>query len=218
MVNRSQPPPPAKPLVVIGAGGHAKVVIELLRFEGWNVVACTDADPTPRLVLGVPVVGDDDQLERLRSTGVEAAFVALGANAVRQRVGLQLLDIGFALPSATRLAAFVSPTARIGRGVAIMAGAVVNAAADIGDFSILNTQAGVDHDGRIGVAAHIGPGCSLAGCVGIGARTFLGVGCSVIPHILIGDDVVVGAGSVVVRNLPNGVKAYGRPARIAVLV
>lgn len=204
----------ARPIVVIGAGGHAKVVIELLRATGWAVVACTDADTSARTVLGVPVVGDDTALPRLRAEGIGAAFVAIGANAVRERVGAKLAAMGFDRPAAISPLAALSPTARIGAGVAIMAGAAINADAAIGDFAIVNTRAGIDHDGEIGQAAHIGPGCALAGCVRVGARSFLGAGCTVIPQIGIGSDVIVGAGSVVVRDLADGVKAYGTPARV----
>ena len=204
----------SEPIVVLGAGGHAKVVIELLRENGWLVVACTDADPTPRTVLGVPVVGDDGKLDDLRREGVGAAFVALGNNRLREKISNRLLESGFAMPSAISRSAAVSHTARIGRGVAIMSGAAINADSIIGDFAIINTQAGVDHDGVIGRSVHIGPGCALAGCVTVGDRSFLGAGCNVIPDIVIGYDAIVGAGSLIIRDIPPQAKAYGSPARI----
>ncbi|QBM76835.1 acetyltransferase [Sphingomonas sp. AAP5] len=199
-------------IVVLGAGGHAKVVIDLLRETNWRVVALTDADDTARTVMGVPVVGTDEKLEELWRNGIRAAFVALGSNALRERIGDRLLARGFALPAAVSTRAAVSPSAQIGQGVAVMAGAAINAEAVIGDFAIVNTQAGVDHDCVIGRGAHIGPGSALAGCVRIGARSFLGVGCNVIPEKTIGSDVMVGAGSLVIRDLPDGCLAFGAPA------
>ena len=205
---------PDKAVVVIGAGGHAKVVIDCLRHAGWNVIGCTDADPTPRSCAGVPVLGTDDMLESLRDQGVAHAFCALGANGLRERVGRKLHDLGFSLPSYQGPGAIVSSTVRIGAGVAIMPGAVVNIDTVIGDFAIINTNANVDHDGVIGRAVHIGPGAALAGEVTVGDRTFIATGSAVIPQRVIGSDTIVGAGSVVVRDLPSGVVAFGNPARI----
>ncbi|MEO6376629.1 MAG: hexapeptide transferase, partial [Caulobacteraceae bacterium] len=130
------------PVVVVGAGGHAKVVIELIRAEGrYEVVALLDADTTPRQVLGVEVVGDDDALPRLRVDGIANAFIALGGNALRLKVGGRARAAGFELVNAISPMAVISPTARIGAGVAVMAGAVINAEARVEDFAIVNTNA-----------------------------------------------------------------------------
>lgn len=201
-------------VVVIGAGGHAKVVIEALRWSGWTVIGCTDGDPTPRTILGVPVIGGDEVLPSVRASGVSHAFPAFGNNSLRERVGDQLLELGFEVPIAMGPNVNLSPSATVGRGVALFAGSTVNAEATLNDFVIINTGASVDHDSRIGRAAHIAPGCALAGCVTVGDRAFLGAGVSVIPGIDIGSDTVVGAGSVVVRDLPSGVTAMGAPARM----
>jgi len=201
-------------IVVIGAGGHAKVVIECLRFAGWNVIGCTDADPTPRQCAGAPVLGGDEMLADLRGQGVEHAFCALGANRVRERVGQMLLDQGFALPAVRGPGANLSPSASIGAGAILMPGATVNVETRIGALAIINSNASVDHDGVIGRAAHIGPGSALAGEVSVGDRSFIATGSSVIPRIRIGDDVVVGAGSVVIRDVPDCVVAFGNPARV----
>lgn len=152
-------------------------------------------------------------LPRLRGEGVTHAFCALGSNGLRQRVGGQLISLGFQLPAIIGPAAFVSESVRVGSGVAILPGAVVNADATIGNFAIINTNAGVDHDAVIGLASHIGPGAALAGCVRVGDRAFIATGTSVIPGREIGQDTVVGAGSVVVHDLPDKVIAYGNPAR-----
>lgn len=200
-------------IVVVGGGGHAKVAVEALRFSGWTVIGFTDADTTPRCVVGAALLGGDELLPEIRSSGVRFAFAALGGNALRERIGDKLMELGFEMPSALGPNANVSSSAKLGRGVAVFAGASINAETCVGDFAIINTGASVDHDGSIGRAAHVAPGCALAGCVTVGDRTFLGAGAIVIPGIEIGSDTVIGAGSVVVRNLPSGITALGVPAR-----
>jgi UDP-perosamine 4-acetyltransferase len=108
----------------------------------------------------------------------------------------------------------VSPSASIGRGVAIMAGVVVNANAAIDDLAIVNTGATIDHDCSIGVAAHIAPQSGLAGNVVVGACSFLGIGTKVIPGCRIGSNVMIGAGGVVISDVADGVTAVGVPIRV----
>ncbi|USQ97432.1 acetyltransferase [Caulobacter sp. RL271] len=201
-------------VVIIGGGGHAKVVIESLRASGHAVAAIVDADPTPRVVLGVPVLGDDLKLPELRGQGLSALFVAVGDNRLREMLGRKARGLGFSLVNAIHPSATISPTARIGEGVAVMAGAAINAESEIGDLAIVNTGAVVDHDCRLGAACHLGPASALAGGVTIGDRAFLGVGARVIPGVSIGADTIVGAGGVVVRDLPEAVLAVGVPALV----
>jgi UDP-perosamine 4-acetyltransferase len=203
------------PVVVLGAGGHAKVVIELIRAEGgYDVVALLDADTTPRQVLGVPVVGDDAALERLRGEGIAHAFVALGGNALRVKVAAAARKLGYELINAVSPSAVISPTARLGAGVAVMAGAVVNAESRLDDLAILNTRASVDHDCVLGEACHVAPGSALAGGVTVGREAFLGAGTVVIPGIRIGEGAVIGAGACIVKDIPPRVLALGTPARV----
>lgn len=204
----------ASGVVIIGGGGHAKVVIESLRAAGETVAAIVDADPTPRQVLGVPVRGDDLILPELRGQGLSRLFVAIGDNRLREKLGRRGRELGFSLVNAIHPSAVISPSARLGAGVAVMAGAVVNADSEIEDLAIINTGAIVDHDCRLGVACHLGPASALAGGVSIGPRAFLGVGARAIPGVTIGADVIVGAGGVVVRDLPDGALAVGVPAKI----
>ncbi|UAL11780.1 acetyltransferase [Caulobacter segnis] len=201
-------------VVIIGGGGHAKVVIESLRASGRRVAAIVDADPTPREVLGVPVLGDDLKLSELREQGLSELFVAIGDNQLREKLGRKARALGFSLVNAIHPSAIISPTVRIGEGVAVMAGVVINAESQIGDLAIVNTGAVIDHDCRLGAACHLGPASALAGGVSIGDRAFLGVGARVIPGVTIGADAIVGAGGVVVRDLPEAVLAVGVPAQI----
>ncbi|VWX60501.1 UDP-perosamine 4-acetyltransferase [Burkholderiales bacterium 8X] len=201
-------------VIVIGAGGHAKVCIELLRAMERQVAFCIGGDDDAGgFCLGVPVLAGDAHLASLRDRGFGQAFVAIGSNGLRQRLGARALALGFELVNAISPRATLSPTAQLGRGVAVMAGAIVNADSRIADFAIINTAASVDHDGHIGEAAHIAPHCGLAGNVEVGARSFLGIGTKVIPGIVIGPDVVAGAGSVIVSDVAGEARIAGVPAR-----
>lgn len=201
-------------IVIVGAGGHAKVCIELLRSMGKTIACCVGADTAVLECLGVPVVHGDDNLARLRTEGYQHVFIALGPNRLRARLAAHARDLGFLLINAISTHAVVSPSAELGEGVAVMAGAVINAAARIEDLAIINTGACVDHDCVIGQAAHLAPQCALAGGVHIGAGAFLGVGCKIIPGITVGAHAIIGAGAVVIGDLPDAVTAVGVPARV----
>jgi UDP-perosamine 4-acetyltransferase len=202
-------------LVVLGGGGHAKVIIEILQDAGKFIIAgCIASGSEVSSVLDLPVLGGDSQLPRIYASGVRNAFVAVGDNRVRRSLTQKVIAVGFKLVNAVSPHAVLSRRVELCAGVAIMAGAVVNSCSRIGNGCIVNTGATVDHDCKIGDWAHIAPGTNLAGCVTIGEGAFLGIGSRVIPKISIGDWATVGAGAVVIRDLPAAVTAVGVPARI----
>jgi UDP-perosamine 4-acetyltransferase len=206
---------PELPLLIIGAGGHAKVVIELIRAENrYRIAGLLERSNQVGSLLGIPVIGTDLDLSRLRSSGISHAFVAIGDNELRLSIGRKLTEQAFETVNAISPAAIVSPSARLGRGIAIMGGVVVSADAKIDDFVIVNTNSSIDHDCHIEEAAHIAPGCALAGSVRIGRLTFLGTGTNVIPQIVVGQRVLVGAGSCVIDNVPDDTCVHGVPAKI----
>ena len=200
-------------IVVIGAGGHAKVCIELLRAMGCRVACCVGGEDGPETCLDIPVLKGDSHLPDLRNQGYSKVFVAVGANGVRQRLANAAGQLGYTLVNAVSPQSVISPSARLGIGVAVMAGVVVNAETVIEDLAIINTGACIDHDCRIGKAVHIAPQCGLAGNVSVGAGSFLGIGCKVIPDVRIGENVTLGAGAVVISNLAGETLAFGVPAR-----
>lgn len=202
-----------KDIVIIGSSGHAKVCIELLRAMGETVGYCIGAPDAGTDCIGVPVLAGDEHLARLRMLGYGRIFVAIGANQLRRRLADMARGLGYELVNAISPLAAVSPSARFGAGVAVMAGAVVNADVIVGDLAIVNTAATVDHDCVLGTAVHLAPQCALAGNVTIGNGAFLGIGCKVVPHVTIGDNATLGAGAVVIGNIDADRTAVGVPAR-----
>jgi UDP-perosamine 4-acetyltransferase len=200
---------------MIGAGGHAKVAIELLRAaRRHEIIGLVALDRNSRPVLGLSVIGTDADLPRLRQMGVTHAFVGIGDNEARLRSGRLLDKLGFEIANAISPAAVISESARLGRGIAVMAGAVINADARIDDFAIVNTCASIDHDCWLAEAAQVGPGCTLAGNVRIGRLAVVGAGTTAIPGTSIGDHAVIGAGACVIRDIPARERAWGIPAKI----
>ena len=204
---------PKSGVVVIGAGGHAKVCIEILRASGFFVDYCVGRGDSPETCLGVPVLTGDERLASLAGRGYSRIFVAIGANRTRERLAAEALELGYELLNAISPRAVVSPSAKLGKGIAVMPGAVIQAEAAVEDLAIINTGSTVDHDCTIRMAAHLGPQCALAGNVVVGPRCLLGAGTIVIPGVVIGGDAVIGAGGVVISDIAAGSTAVGVPAR-----
>ncbi len=201
-------------LIIIGAGGHAKVIIDILKKnKDYNVLGCIDKEKD-KLIIDVPVIGDDNDLAKLYSKGVKYAFVALGSNKVRKKLSEDLLKIGYELINVISKDSIVSDNVKLGKGIAIMPGAIINIESTIEDGAIVNTGATVDHDCLIGPYVHIAPGCNIAGCVKVGEGSFLGVGSCVIDRISIGDWVTIGGGAAVVNDIESNCTVVGVPARI----
>lgn len=200
-------------LILFGAGGHAKVVLDALNSAGRDVLGLIDDDPaaTGRMILAAPVLGTRDVLAREhRGAGI---VPAIGVNGARAALLDWLAQGGFAVAGAIHPRATIGAGVELGDGCFLAAGAVVNPDTRIGAGAIVNTCASVDHDCRIGRAVHIAPGARLCGGVTIGDETLIGTGTVVIPGIRIGARAVIGAGSVVIRDVPDGARVAGNPAR-----
>ena len=199
--------------LVVGAGGHAKVVMDALLSSGCAISGCYDDKPSlsgAELVPGVRVLGGSSLMERDWRKGL-LVIVAVGDNAVRRRLSLRWkVDYGIAMAQSVVLGKGV----KIGLGSMILPSVTINIDTTIGDHSILNTSCSVDHDCCIGNYAHIAPGCHLGGNVTVDEGAFLGVGTKVIPGIRIGRWSVVGAGAVVTKDLPDNCTAVGVPAKV----
>lgn len=203
-------------LLVVGAGGHGKVVAEAAIASGiWREVAFLDSRfPELRSVLDWLVVGDDRDVASHLAQYPEI-FVAIGDNRTRVERLRAYLASGFRVPVIVHPRAWVSPTASIGMGAVVVGGAIVNACASLGRGCIVNTGATVDHDCQLADGVHVSPGAHVGGGSTIGERSWIGIGAAIRHGVRIGADVTVGAGAAVVDDLPSGVKAYGVPARVA---
>lgn len=201
--------------LIIGAGGHGTVVLDIIRAAGrHHVIGFIDADPAlaGTAVGGLPVLGAANLLSRLRSKA-RAGIVAIGDNRARMEYIRMVVEGGFELLNAVHPSAHVSSSAVLGRNVVVAAGATISTDARIGDGAIVNTGAIVDHECDIGPGAHVAPGAALAGKVRVGSGAFVGLGSRVIQCLSIGDFAVVGAGAVVLRDVPPHSTVVGVPAR-----
>ena len=206
------------PAIGLGAGGHARVVIDILELGGrYRPFGLLDADPDlwGREVFGVPVLGGDGLLERMKEQGVSRFFVGLGGvGDLQPRIDLYRagLAAGLAPLEAVHPRAVVSGRADLGPGLTVMAGAVINPGADIGENAVVNTGAVVEHDCTLGDHAHIATGALLSGGVRVGRAAHVGAGAVVRQGISIGPEALIGAGAVVVKDIPEGAVVAGNPA------
>ena len=205
-------------LVLIGAGGHARVVLDILLVRNEHrIVGALDADPAlvGTKIHGVEVLGPIQLLEKLRrQQHARGAIVAIGDNRVRRGYLRELDMAGLEAVNAIHPWSSVSPRATLGRNVVICAGAIVCIGAQIGDSTILNTGCRVDHECVVGEAAHLAPNATLAGRVTVGAEAFIGMGANVIQCRSIGDGAMIAAGAVVTRDVAAGARVAGVPARL----
>jgi UDP-perosamine 4-acetyltransferase len=205
--------------VILGGGGHAKVVIEALRAEGrLEPAAIVDAslERKGQSVFGVPIVGDDSSLAPLLASGVTHAVAGVGGiadNTPRRNVMLKAREAGFHLAGVIHPSAILSPSAQIADTAQILAGAVIGADAVIEEGVVVNTRAVVEHDGRVDLYAHVATGAVLAGGVTVSILAHVGAGAVVRQKITIGVGAVIGAGAVVVKDVPDGQVVVGVPAR-----
>ena len=201
----------AKPCALIGIGGHARVVVDVLRKMGREIAFATTTgtvEPGEEFA-GIPVAGDDKYLETCDRDAVD---LALGVGApqsgdLRRTVWQSLSEMGFAAVTLVHPDAIVAQNARLDEGAQIMAGAIVQPGCRIGRGAIVNTGARIDHDCNIGDFVHVAPGATLCGNVETGSCTLIGAGATVIPGVIIGRDCHIAAGSTVTGNLADGAQA-----------
>jgi sugar O-acyltransferase (sialic acid O-acetyltransferase NeuD family) len=205
-----------KRLLIIGGGGHGKVVAETAIASGaWETIAFLDGR-FPRLsrVMTWPVIGTDADTVRFVSE-YPAIFLAIGDNGTRSKLAEAVQVAGYILPTIVHPAAWVSSTAHMGAGTVVVGGAVVNAEVMLGKRCIVNTGATVDHECQVGDDVHISPGVHIGGGVTIGKRSWIGIGAVIRHGVTVGSDVIVGAGAAVVKDVRDGVTVTGVPARQA---
>ncbi|XAM01275.1 acetyltransferase [Phycisphaeraceae bacterium D3-23] len=217
-----QHPPPHSlkeepPVIIIGAGGHARVLLGVLKMLGRQVLFFTDDAPKSqgKIIDGIRVQGPQEEI--LKHTPHDVVLVngigSVSPPVIRQQVFHRFSYRGYRFATIIHPDALIAPSAQIAQGAQVMAGTIVQAGALIGANTILNTRCSVDHDCIIGAHTHIAPGVTLSGNVSVGQMCHLGTGATVIHGITIGHSTLVGAGAVVVDNVPTGTKVSGVPAK-----
>lgn len=201
-------------LVIIGAGGHGRILAECAQAAQLEVLGFIDdnAALTGTMQLHLPILGTTSTLDK-KSVLADGVLLGIGNCHLRLRLLHTFGVAHFSLPTLFHPRAWVSPSAICGAGTVVMANATVQTGSRLGAGVIINTNASVDHDSVVGDGVHICPGAHLAGDVTVGDGTLIGIGASVIPGIRIGKECVVGAGAVVIRDVPDGQRVAGVPAR-----
>jgi len=203
--------------VIVGCGGHGRVVLDILLNAGSHeVVGFVDSNQelVGRRIDGLKVLGHPEELRALRSAfDIDCAIVGVGHNGARRSLAQVVEQAGLRLINAIHPSANLAGNVTVGRNIVVAAGALICAHCQIGDSVILNTGCIVDHESMIGTATHICPGARLAGRVTVESGAFVGIGATVTQSLRIGYESVIGAGAVVVRDVAPMATAVGVPAR-----
>jgi sugar O-acyltransferase (sialic acid O-acetyltransferase NeuD family) len=206
------------PIIVIGSGGHARVLISVLKTLNSDFLGITDFAPEKidSEICGIPVLGNDD---RILDYSPDAIMLVNGIGSIsstekRKDIYVKFKNDSYSFASVVHPLAIIMNDVQLGEGVQIMAGAIIQTGCVIGNNAIINTGAIVDHDCIIGEHTHVSPGAVLSGGVHIGAMTHIGTSATVIQGVKIGREAIIGAGAVVIADIPSEVKVTGVPARI----
>jgi sugar O-acyltransferase (sialic acid O-acetyltransferase NeuD family) len=199
-------------LLIMGAGGHGKVVADAAdAMQKWKEICFLDDHVSS--CNGMGVVGKFADLPALRQRFPEV-MVAVGDNHMRDILLLQCMELGFRLPIIIHPTSWISKFAKIGHGSVVFANTAINANAQIGYGCIINTAAVVEHDCVIDDCVHLSPNATLAGKVKVGKYSWIGAGATVINDMSVGDNVIIGANSLVINEISSNVTAVGSPAKI----
>lgn len=202
-----------KPIILLGGGGHAKVLIDsILSGTEYVIEAIIDIDPNLRRLYDIPVKGQD-YLKESRCRRLAVAIGTIKASQKRKRLFELYKRAGFSFPVIKHRSATVARDVVFGEGTQVMANVTVNPGARTGENVILNTASVIEHDCIIGAHTHIAPRALLCGSVETGTCCHIGAGALLLQGIRIGDHATVGAGSVVTATVAKGSTVVGCPAR-----
>lgn len=203
-----------KPIIMIGNGGHASVLVDTLIAQQREIKGYT-APEEEKNVFDLSYLGTDEVVATYEPNEVELVLGlgTVGISTVRKSMFEHFTARGYTFTNVIHPNAIVASSVKIGQGVQIMAGAILQTNASIANNTIVNTGAIVEHDSVIGCHVHLAPGSTLSGGVKVGNGCHIGTGSSVIQGITIGDETLIGAGSVVVKNIGDRKTAYGVPAK-----
>ncbi|MEE3807520.1 acetyltransferase [Lysinibacillus fusiformis] len=203
-----------KLIIMIGNGGHASVLTEMLLSQKETIIGFT-APTTEENAFGLTYLGSDEVIEQYNPADIELvlAIGTIKPSPLREKIFNKFTQKTYQFKSVIHPSAIIAPSVQLGHGVQIMAGTIIQTNTIVADNSIINTGALIDHDCQIGSHIHIAPGTKISGSVHIEKGTHVGTGATIIQGIHIGSNCLIGAGAVVVSNFVNGVKAVGVPAK-----
>lgn len=208
----------AEQYIILGAGGHAKPVVEALEKSGNRIAGFTDQSAQQgEMCCGYPILGKDEVLFSIYSRGVRNAAVGIGhvGNAsVRNRVYREAVQIGFVFPNIVHPASVLSDRMICGNGIQFLANCVVNAEAEIGSLCIINTGAVVEHEAKLGDGVHVAPRAVVLGQASVGDNTFVGAGSVILQGVHVGKNCIIGAGSVVLHDVEDDSVIVGNPGQL----
>ncbi|MCM8539579.1 MAG: acetyltransferase [Lentisphaeraceae bacterium] len=204
----------SKRFYLYGSGGHSKVLIDIAKMKNISITGLFDDDEMlwQTEFYGIPVLGGFKAASDI-SKG-SSLSISIGCNNIRAKIVEKLLDYSYSFETLIHPNSVVSASVKIDSGSCLMAGTVVNADTKIGKHCIINTNSNIDHDCILKDYVHVSPGASICGGVKVGQGTLIGAGATIIPGITIGKNCIIGAGSVVIRDVPDGNKVVGNPARL----
>jgi len=207
-----------KKIVLIGGGGHCKVVISIIKkLDNFEIAGIVDIYKAESLVSGIKIIGSDDDLRDIYKSGIHHALITVGStkdNTKRYGLFNMAKEIGYNFPVIISPEAIVDESVKINEGSVVMPGSIINIESSIGKNCIINTGAMIEHDCKIKDHCHIAPGAHISGAVNIGELSFIGIGTTIIQGIKIGKNVTIGAGSVVIKDIPDNVIVVGNSAKI----
>jgi sugar O-acyltransferase (sialic acid O-acetyltransferase NeuD family) len=208
---------PSKPVIVLGAGGHASVLIDALQESSQEIMGITDPDETlwNKDFMGLDVLGNDEIIFNIHPERIELVngLGSVKSTRTRQKLFESFRSRGYSFASVIHPKAVLSSRVTMAEGVQILAGAIIAPNVLIGANTLVNTGAILEHDCVIGNHVHVAPGVRMAGGVRVGDGAHIGIGCTILQKVQLGDGCVVGAGAVVLHSIATGETVVGVPAR-----
>ncbi|MDX1811591.1 MAG: acetyltransferase [Gammaproteobacteria bacterium] len=206
----------SKPVIILGAGGHAKVIIDILLVQQCQIIGITEAGyQRHSQVLGIDIIGGDEAVAKYQPQDVLLvnAVGMLPYSDRRLQLYKKFKQQSYHFKSAIHSASVIANETQLAEGIQVMAGAIINPGVVIAENCIVNTGAIIDHDCNIGSGVHIAPGATIGGGVVVGDNTFIGMGAVILNGIKVASNSVVGAGAVVTADVPENVTVAGVPAK-----
>ena len=206
------------PIIVIGGGGHAKVLIESLQLQKRSILGITDSNENKKgsTLFGVPIIGDDNMILQHPPKSIQLVngIGAVQNTTVRGKIFNFFKKHNYSFAQVIHPSCILSPDIELSEGVQMMAGTIIQPGTLVGSNTIINTKTTIDHDCTIGDHVHLAPGVTINGAVQIHNGVLIGTGATILQTVSIGENSIIGAGSVVIDDVPNDVKMVGIPANL----